>query len=71
MNSETGAFSPEIDHTLVAATAGGLAGFFLGGIPASKMAYSDFIDNNKASTFKSHFEAKVFFFKLFFTVTSL
>nr|SVE75450.1 EOG090X0FS6 [Daphnia dolichocephala] len=63
---EFNAISPELDNVLTAGTAGLIAGMFMGGIPASKIAHGDFIDRNKASTFENHFEAKS---KLQYSVT--
>nr|SVE73881.1 EOG090X0FS6 [Daphnia atkinsoni] len=58
--------SPELDNAMSAGTLGLFAGMFIGGIPASKMAYDDFIDRNKAASFENHFDAKN---KLQFSVT--
>ncbi|XP_057369833.1 RPII140-upstream gene protein-like [Daphnia carinata] len=63
---EFNSISPELDNVLSAGAAGLIAGMFLGGIPASKIEYDDFINRNKASTFENHFEAKS---KLQFSVT--
>ena len=56
--------SPELDSTMAAASTGLVFGLFLGGIPASKAEYNNFIDRNKASQFESHFEAKVWYHHL-------
>ena len=53
--------SYELDNALTGASFGTVIGFFMGAIPASKIAHNNFIDKNKASTFTTHFEAKVFF----------
>nr|SVE76708.1 EOG090X0FS6 [Daphnia longispina] len=63
---EFNSISPELDSTLAAAVGGLLAGAFLGGIPASKLAHDDFIKRNKASQFETHMDAKS---KLQFNVT--
>nr|SVE77309.1 EOG090X0FS6 [Daphnia lumholtzi]SVE78557.1 EOG090X0FS6 [Daphnia lumholtzi] len=63
---EFNSISPELDNVLSAGTAGLLVGMFLGGLPASKVEYDDFINRNKAAQFESHFEAKS---KLQFSVT--
>nr|SVE70743.1 EOG090X0FS6 [Daphnia similis]SVE72004.1 EOG090X0FS6 [Daphnia similis]SVE72631.1 EOG090X0FS6 [Daphnia similis] len=63
---EFNSISPELDNVLSAATTGLFAGMFIGGIPASKIEYDDFISRNKAATFENHFEAKR---KLQFSVT--
>nr|SVE76083.1 EOG090X0FS6 [Daphnia hispanica] len=65
-NDEFSSLSPELDNVLTASTAGLFVGMFLGGIPASKNEYNDFINRNKASSFETHFEAKS---KLQFSVT--
>ena len=62
--SEFGGVSPELDSTFSAGTMGLVAGFFIGGLPASKNEYNNFIDRNKAGQFESHFEAKVHYHKL-------
>lgn len=48
-----------MDGALSAGTAGLVIGFFLGGLPASKKGYEEFILRNKATSFESHFQAKV------------
>nr|SVE88331.1 EOG090X0FS6 [Daphnia similis] len=63
---EFNSISPELDNVLSAGTGGLLVGMFIGGIPASKIEYDDFISRNKAATFENHFEAKS---KLQFSVT--
>lgn len=57
--SEFNALSPELDAITSSASIGLFVGLFLGGIPASKLEYEDFIRRNKASSFESHFDAKV------------
>nr|SVE73253.1 EOG090X0FS6 [Ceriodaphnia reticulata] len=57
-NIEFNAISPELDGVLSAASVGTLIGFFIGALPASRAEYEDFITNNKATKFQSHFEAK-------------
>lgn len=57
--SEFNSFSPELDGTFSAALAGLGIGMVMGGLPASKREYEDFITRNKASKFENHFEAKV------------
>lgn len=49
-----------MDNALTGASFGTVIGFFMGAIPASKIAHNNFIDKNKASSFSTHFEAKVF-----------
>nr|SVE90836.1 EOG090X0FS6 [Daphnia sinensis] len=63
---EFNSISPELDNVLSAGAAGLFAGMFIGGIPASKIEYDDFISRNKAATFENHFEAKK---KLQYSVT--
>lgn len=63
---EFSSISPELDNVLSAGAAGLFAGMFIGGIPASKIEYEDFISRNKAATFENHFEAKS---KMQFSVT--
>lgn len=51
--------STEINSIYQAAFMGFLGGAVYGGFIKSRLAYLDFMDNNQATAFKSHFDAKV------------
>lgn len=57
--SDTGTISPELNSIYQAAFVSFLGGAVYGGFLKSRQAYVDFMENNQASAFKSHFEAKV------------
>lgn len=51
--------STELNSIYQAAFMGFLGGAVYGGFIKSRLAYLDFMDNNQATAFKSHFDAKV------------
>jgi hypothetical protein len=57
--SEFGNISPELNAVLQAGFMGMFIGACYGGFVNSKVAYTDFMERNEATVFKSHFEAKV------------
>lgn len=57
--SEFGNISPELNAALQAGFMGMFIGACYGGIVNSKVAYTDFMERNEATVFKSHFDAKV------------
>lgn len=57
--SEFGKLSPELNSVLQMGFFATFIGALYGGINHSKVAYLNFIDNNQATSFKNHFEAKV------------
>lgn len=57
--SEFGSVSPEMNGVITTTAAGFLCGSLIGAAGASKTEYINFIDNNKASLFDSHYHAKV------------
>lgn len=59
LSSDTGAISSELNSIYQAAFMGFLGGACYGGFHKSRKAYLDFMDNNQATAFKSHFDAKV------------
>ena len=56
--SEFGGYSPELESAISAGVIGLLVGGAWGGLGASRRSYEDFIEKNKASQFRSHFDAK-------------
>lgn len=62
--SEFGKLSPELNSVLQVGFFASFFGALYGGINQSKVAYLNFIDNNQATAFKTHFEAKVCILKL-------
>jgi len=57
--SEFGNVSPELNAACQAGFMGMFVGACYGGIINSKIAYTDFMERNEATVFKSHLEAKV------------
>lgn len=58
-SSEFGEFSNEVNSIIeVGCMSMFIAGLY-GGVMSSKTAYLEFFQNNQATTFKNHFEAKV------------
>lgn len=55
---EFGNISPELNAALQAGFMGMFIGACYGGIVNSKVAYTDFMERNEATVFKSHFDAK-------------
>jgi len=55
---EFGSVSPEMNGVITTTAAGFLCGSLIGAAGASKTEYINFIDNNKASLFDSHYHAK-------------
>lgn len=56
---DTGTISSELNSIYQASFMGFLSGAIYGGFLKSRGAYMDFMDNNQATAFKSHFDAKV------------
>lgn len=57
--SDTGTVSAELNSIYQAGFMGFLGGAVYGGFIRSRLAYLEFMENNQATAFKSHFEAKV------------
>lgn len=57
--SEFGNLSPELNSSLQVGFLGTFIGALYGGVNKSKIAYLNFIENNQATTFRNHFDAKV------------
>lgn len=74
---DTGTISSELNSIYQASFMGFLGGAIYGGFHKSRGAYMDFMDNNQATAFKSHFDAKVKLFirhkknAFFFSIISL
>lgn len=58
-SSEFGSISPELNSIYQAGIVGLLVGVVYGGFIQSRYTYMNFMENNQASAFKSHIEAKV------------
>lgn len=58
-SSDTGTISSELNSIYQAGFMGFLGGAVYGGFIKSRLAYLDFMENNQATAFKSHFDAKV------------
>lgn len=57
--SEFGTISPEMNFVYQSAFMSFLAGAVYGGFIQSRAAYMEFMENNQATAFKSHLDAKV------------
>lgn len=57
--SDTGTVSSELNSIYQASFVSFFCGAVYGGFHKSRQAYVDFMENNQATAFKSHFEAKV------------
>lgn len=57
--SEFGAISPELNSVYQAGFMGFLIGAIYGGVIQSREGYLSFMENNEATAFKSHLDAKV------------
>lgn len=57
--SEFGSISAELNSIYQAGFLGFLVGAIYGGIIQSRVAYVNFMENNQATAFKSHLDAKV------------
>lgn len=62
MISEFGSISKELSSIYQTSFFGFFFGALYGGMTKSRIAYIDFMENNQATAFKSHYEAKVLFF---------
>lgn len=58
IHSDTGTISSELNSIYQASFVSFLGGAVYGGFLKSRQAYVDFMENNQATAFKSHFEAK-------------
>lgn len=56
--------SAEINSIYQTAFMGFLGGSVYGGFLKSRLAYLEFMENNQATSFKSHFDAKVCYWTL-------
>lgn len=59
VSSDTGTISTELNSIYQASFVSFLGGAVYGGFQKSRLAYLDFMENNQASAFKSHLDAKV------------
>jgi len=57
--SEFGSISSELNSIYQAGFLGFLIGAIYGGVTQSRVGYMNFMENNQATAFKSHFDAKV------------
>lgn len=57
--SEFGAISAELNSIYQAGFLGFLTGAIYGGVIQSRVAYMNFMENNEATAFNSHLDAKV------------
>lgn len=59
IHSEFGSMSKELSSICQSSFLGMFCGSLYGGMIRSRMSYIDFMENNQATAFKSHFDAKV------------
>lgn len=57
--SEFGSISSELNSIYQVGFLGFLVGAIYGGVTQSRVSYINFMENNQATAFKSHFDAKV------------